>query len=255
MKTSRQQFQLRCKLESGDCHQLTKISSKESAAVSIRLNFTLRKFMTATIIDINPIFRAGLRVFLERHFNGIAIFESGNVHDYQKFSPDAKPDIILVNLSQTDSLSDTLEISFLKWHYESAALIVYEELKYIHNIPDYFAAGVMGYVTKRSDLSELFTCVELVLSGRQYVSLDALELMLAKILVGQDDPTSADFHTMTAREQKIATYLSEGLSVTGIARKLNRSKSTISLFKSKIFTKMKVSTIDELRKRVINQIN
>lgn len=40
----------------------------------------------------------------------------------QKFLTDSKPDIILEHITQTDSQSDMLDISFLKWHYKFVVL-------------------------------------------------------------------------------------------------------------------------------------
>jgi two-component system invasion response regulator UvrY len=108
----------------------------------------------------------------------------------------------------------------------------------MHNADQYairaIKAGAMGYLTKESAASELVKAVNIVLSGRRFLSPD-VAMALADAL--QENNTHS-VEQLSNREFEVFKMLASGKPVSGIAKHLILSANTISCFRSRIFGKM-----------------
>jgi DNA-binding NarL/FixJ family response regulator len=85
-----------------------------------------------------------------------------------------------------------------------------------------FGAGAHGYVTKRTDLTELVRAIETVAGGEIYVPAD-----LATALLGLSRGDAPPELALTSRQREVLELLAAGLPDKQIARQLSISESTV----------------------------
>jgi DNA-binding NarL/FixJ family response regulator len=100
-------------------------------------------------------------------------------------------------------------------------------------------AGASGYLSKESAPEELVKAVQLVLSGRRYVSSALAEQLVADLDVNSDQPVHA---ALSEREFQILCKLAGGRAVSEIARELCLSVKTVSTYRSRVLEKMSLKS-------------
>lgn len=103
-------------------------------------------------------------------------------------------------------------------------------------------AGAAGYLNKDSATDELVKAIRKVLSGKKYITSSVAEKLGLAI-----ELTDAALHELLSeRELSIFLLLSGGQSISEIALKLELAATTVSTYRSRILTKMKMKTNAEL---------
>jgi two-component system invasion response regulator UvrY len=109
----------------------------------------------------------------------------------------------------------------------------------------YLRAGVNGFISKTASQEEFKSAVEAVIAQKVYASPSVLQNAFGQ--VSQNTVSNTLLNKLTAREIDIAKLLSNGLSTNQISATVNLSAPSVSNYKSKIFEKLGVSNIIELR--------
>ncbi|GAA4442960.1 response regulator transcription factor [Ravibacter arvi] len=114
----------------------------------------------------------------------------------------------------------------------------------IYAIP-YLRSGANAFVSKESPEEELERAILCIQQGKKYISSNLQQAMLDSIVTSESSDM-AMVNTLSKREMDVATLLIKGNSTAQIAQILNLQLSTVSTFKSRIFTKLKVNNVVEL---------
>jgi DNA-binding NarL/FixJ family response regulator len=104
-------------------------------------------------------------------------------------------------------------------------------------------AGAAGYLTKQSAPKELVNAIRQVASGLKYIS-PALAQELANH-VG-DDHEAAPHEALSDREYQTLTMIASGKTVGAIAKELSLSVKTVSEYRARLLSKMKLKNSAEL---------
>ncbi len=113
--------------------------------------------------------------------------------------------------------------------------------------------GASGFVSKESDTKQILDAVRAVAEGERYISPEISNNILEDLAA--DDNGKSPFK-LSKREIQTLALAAEGNSLTAIAKRLDLSVKTISTYKSRIFTKLKLSNNNELIKFALdNHIN
>ena len=104
-------------------------------------------------------------------------------------------------------------------------------------------AGASGYLTKQSAPSELVNALQLVASGRKYITPSLAEEMAN--LIG-DDHGKPLHETLSDREYQTLIMIASGKTVTEIAVELSLSVKTISMYRARLLQKMRLRHNAEL---------
>ncbi len=96
-------------------------------------------------------------------------------------------------------------------------------------------AGASAYLTKGAATLELVNAVNMVISGRKYVSPE-----IAYILADAFESSAhkKDISKLSEREQEVFRSLAAGKTISEISKELGLSGNTISTFRARIFEKM-----------------
>ncbi|WP_254560539.1 response regulator transcription factor [Dyadobacter diqingensis] len=203
--------------------------------------------MKIAIIDKYPLLRSGLKYFLKKHYAKAIVVESRSVSSFKEESL-GQEDLIIIGISQS-AQDDNLElIREVKRLYPMVKFIGFDENPEPSMVVAYIKAGIRGYLTKQTDISQLQECIAQVLEGKIYMSQEIMEVIMeAESNLIERREKRANLSRLTAHEYKIARYLSEGMKTGEIAGVLNRKPSTVSTIKSKIFFKLRVDNVIKLR--------
>jgi two-component system invasion response regulator UvrY len=190
--------------------------------------------MRILIADDHTIVREGIRHLLTDAYPNAHIADVPDTVELLKRTRKEKWDVVICDISMPPGDSGLEAIKTIKEQNRKQPVLVLS----MHNADQYairaIKAGAMGYLTKESAASELVKAVNIVLSGRRFLSPD-VAMVLADAL--QENNTHS-VEQLSNRELEVFKMLASGKPVSGIAKHLILSANTISCFRSRIFGKM-----------------
>jgi len=115
----------------------------------------------------------------------------------------------------------------------------------------YIKAGARGFVSKTCTVQEFQTAFRVIMSDGIFMSDFLTEHLLRNTNPDKEIISlSAQISKLSAREMEIMDHLIAGKSTSEIAHKLMLALPTVSVYKNRIFQKMKVSNLSQLIKKV-----
>ncbi|MCF0058023.1 response regulator transcription factor [Dyadobacter sp. CY356] len=126
-------------------------------------------------------------------------------------------------------------------------LIFSSEIEYIV-IKRYLTSGVNGYCFFRNNnINEIVKAVGVISKGKWYISQEMSDLMVEQVLYNK----KADrFDSLDEKEFEIFTHLIKGETVANIAKIMGVHIPTISVYKTRILDKLRITNLLELKNMV-----
>jgi len=189
------------------------------------------------IADDHAVVRAGLRQFLEEGCVG-DVAEAATGQQAMDLLRAKRFDLLILDINMPGrgglDILKNVRASFP----DTRVLIVsgFPERQYAVNV---LKAGASGYLSKESAPEELIKAVQIVLSGRRYVSSTLAEQLVQDLDLDSDKPMHA---SLSEREFQIFCKLATGGAVSEIARELCLSVKTVSTYRSRVLEKMNLRT-------------
>lgn len=104
-------------------------------------------------------------------------------------------------------------------------------------------AGAQGYLNKAGDPADLITAVRTVAQGRKYVTAGVAQMLVDNL----NTPKSASLHaSLSERELQTLLKIASGKRLADIAEELMLSPKTVSVYRSRVLEKLKLSNNAEL---------
>ena len=210
--------------------------------------------MTDIILaEDHQIVREALRLLLETQPDFRVVAETGDGLDALRLVESHKPDVLIADLMmphlsglevarRTRSVSARTRVIVLSMH--DAESYVVEAL----------AAGVAGYVLKKSSSSELIFAIRQALEGKVYLSPSlnerAIEAYMSRAKESQADDL---LNTLTDREREIFPLAAQGLSAPQIAEALSLSARTVEMHRGNLMKKLGLKSQTELVKYAVKR--
>ena len=203
------------------------------------------------VADDHDLFREGIKTLLKKMKNLTLVAEARSGKETIDLFSEHRPDLIVIDISMPDmnGIDATKQILSID---PSANIIILS----LHDDEDYIsrclAAGVKGYVVKSESGTELRHTIEAVLSGSNYFSHRAQDVILNKIKVSgiRKKPQNEDWG-VTQREGEILKLIAEGFTSQAMADKLFISIRTVETHRANIMRKLGVKNAVELVKKAI----
>ncbi len=194
------------------------------------------------ITDDHPVVRRGIRQILEDDERIILIHEASDgkelldklgKHDY---------DVVLLDISLPGRSGIELISQVKKIRQKTAVLIlsIHSEELYAIQALKY---GASGYLTKSSAPEELLSAVYKASRGEKYISASLAERLAENLLSDSDKPPHLQ---LSIRELEVLQLLSEGKKVGQIAEELSLSPKTISTYRERLLTKLRLKNTSDL---------
>jgi two-component system, NarL family, invasion response regulator UvrY len=200
----------------------------------------LKKFL---LVDDHVIVRSGIKLLLSEVYNQSEIHEASDGDTaIEKLKTDSYDLIMLdIQMPKTDTFG-LMEYIHIK--YPSAKVLMFSVSAENTYARRFMKAGAYGFVSKESPLEEIIKAINLVLNDRKYIS-ESLAFKIAEdSFAGRSDNP---FNKLSPREFEIVSLLLSGQTVSDISQSLNIQTSTVGTHKARLFEKLKVSNILELK--------
>ncbi len=199
--------------------------------------------MTRVILcDDHAVVRRGIRDTLAEAHDIEVVAETGSYSEVRDALRHTPCDVLVLDLSLPGRGGLEVLASLKDSGLQVAVLIVsmYPEDQYaIRSL----RAGAQGYVNKAGDPAELVEAVRTVALGKKYVSPAVAQMLVDNLHA----PTSEALHaSLSEREMQTLLKIASGKRLSDIATELMLSPKTVSVYRSRVLEKLKLSNNAEL---------
>ena len=194
------------------------------------------------LCDDHAVLRRGIRDTLAEATDIQVTGEAGGYSELREVLRTATCDVLLLDLNMPGRSGLEVLASLRETHSTIKVLVVsmYPEDQYALRC---LKAGAQGYANKAGDPVELIAAVRTVMQGRKYLTAEVAQ-MLADSLA---QPTPEVPHAaLSERELQTLVKIASGRRLSDIAEELMLSPKTVSVYRSRVLEKLKLSNNAEL---------
>jgi RNA polymerase sigma factor (sigma-70 family) len=198
--------------------------------------------ITVSIVEDSDKLRETLVRVINRADGFRCVSHYANAEDALKDLPEAKPDVVLmdINLPGMNGVECVRQLKKIAPEIQVMMLTVYEDTE---NIFDALAAGASGYMLKRTAGKELLEAIEEVKRGGSPMTTHIARKVVQSFQ--RSAAAEAQTESLSEREQQVLDLLSRGLIYKEIAEKLGISYETVHTYIRRIYEKLQVRTRTE----------
>jgi DNA-binding NarL/FixJ family response regulator len=192
------------------------------------------------IVDDHPMFREGLRVFLDAVEDIEVVGEAGTGEEAVKVAGDLQPDVVLMdlNLPGLNGIEATRRIVGESPHIGVLALTMFDEDESVFQV---MRAGARGYLLQGADQDEILRAVRAVADGGAIFGPTLARRLMGYFSAVRQQSGALPFANLTEREREVLEMVAAGKSNAEIARGLFVSPKTVRNHVSNIFSKLQVT--------------
>ncbi len=211
------------------------------------------KKIKIVLVDDHQIVRDGIKALISGRQEIEIIGESNNAYEFFDLLKEAKPDIVLLDIS-LPTMSGIEVSKIISREYPEIKVLMlsmYTSEDFIFNA---LKSGIHGYLPKNTTQDELVLAINEIYNGREYFSKTISDTILKSYVnsARRGNKLSDDkLDNLTNREREILQHIVEGLLNPDIAKKLNISIRTVETHKTSIMLKLNLSSVVDLVKFAI----
>ena len=197
------------------------------------------------LADDHPIVLAGLRNLIQAEDDLDLIGEAANGPAALALIQDKKPDVAVLDISMPELSGIEVAQRLAKENSDVRVLVLtlYEERSFVMRS---LAAGVKGYVLKRSAAENLVQGIRAVKRGDLYIDPSLTDEIRQGIAKKAEATEQGDARELTEREASVLKYSARGLTIKEIAGRLDLSAKTVETYKSRASEKLNLRTRAEI---------
>ncbi|MGD0223335.1 MAG: response regulator transcription factor [Terriglobia bacterium] len=199
------------------------------------------------LVDDHPAVREGLALLLAPEGMEVCAEAAGRQEALARLQK-CHPDLAIVDLS-LEREDGTALIADL--HKREVPVLVYSMHNDAPHVEGAFAAGALGYVTKREFHEVLVQAVREVAASRRFVSPHAASALAESHTGAQRDDAVAK---LSPHEREVYQLLGQGEGLLEISAALNVSAHTVESYYSRIQVKLRLNGMYELRRHAIEYV-
>lgn len=197
------------------------------------------------LVDDHPIVRKGLAQLIDSEPDLSVIGQGEDAYQSLRDIREAKPHLVLVDVSLKDSDGIELLKELKAQSPELPVLVVsmHDESLYAERA---LRAGAGGYVMKQEPPETLLAAIRAVLKGEVYVSSKMGAALLQRMVGSKKSAGALPMDRLTDRELEVFRMIGAGHSVKEIADKLFLSAKTVEAHREHIKQKLNIRSSAEL---------
>jgi DNA-binding NarL/FixJ family response regulator len=207
--------------------------------------------MTATILLAHPypIFRLGLRLLIEREAGWAVIGETGDGRAAIDLAQQHAVQLAILDtaLSPMDGIETTRGLIKA---CPQVRVVVISGSQDRGRVPDALSAGATGVLRRDCEADELIRGLQVVLSGRVYLSPVIAGIVVSNYLRPSGRGLVA---RLTGRQREVLQLVAKGLSSKDIAVRLDISPKTVDTHRLDLMEKLKLHSVAELTKFALRE--
>ncbi|HUC86295.1 MAG TPA: response regulator transcription factor [Candidatus Acidoferrales bacterium] len=189
------------------------------------------------VVDDHPVVREGLRVLIGGQPDLELVGEAEDGRQVLHFVKAWRPEIVIMDLTMPQ-FNGLRAIALLKQNQAAVkvlVLTVHESEAYLREL---MAAGVAGYVLKRSAAEEVLRAVRSIAAGGVYFDHRLAEKNLIEQMGAQVMPGKALKTQPSPQEEKVLRLLAWGYTNKEIGGKLGVSMKSVETYRTRICQKL-----------------
>ena len=199
----------------------------------------MKKFL---LIDDHLVVRAGIKMLLTDMYKDVEISEAEDGDSAMALLKEGTYDLITMDVQMPNTDSFAL-IEHVKKEYPNAKVLMFSMSPESIYAIRFVKAGAKGFISKSAPLEEMKIAIEKVLNDKKYFS----EEVLMDLTEGDAGKKNNLFDLLSPREFEIVQMLLSGKTISRIAADLSLGLSTVGTHKGRIFQKLKVTNLLELK--------
>jgi two-component system capsular synthesis response regulator RcsB len=196
------------------------------------------------VADDHHCVRAGIRYLLQDSPNIEVVGEASDTHGLAELLDVHACDVVVSDIGMPGIDGASNSVSFLRRVLRGGPrpnVIVLTMICHPHMLGGLLNMGVTGIVNKRDAVTALIEAIEAVVAGQVYLSDEA------RIAIENAEPgPQLRAGVLSAREWEVFQLYVQGMAVSRIAARLQRSGKTISTQKRSAMRKLGLDTDSEL---------
>lgn len=188
------------------------------------------------LLDDHALVLKGLIAHLEKIPSILIIGSHGGSQPFRAMLSAMPVDVALIDYSLAmDDIDGVALIKLLRAAHPTLKILVVSAHGSRLVIRSLLQAGAHGFVAKSQEPDEIIRAIDAVMTGREYLPPGTVSGMA-------ENPMTS----LSPREWEVVRCVLEGLSVTQIANKFNRSLKTVSTQKTAAYRKLDIGADNEL---------
>jgi len=200
----------------------------------------MKKFL---LVDDHVVVRSGIKTLLSEIYTGSEIQEAVNGDTAVAKLKERSFDLIIMDIQMPNT--DTLGLmEYIHITYPEAKVLMFSMSAENIYAKRFMKAGASGFVSKEAPLEDITRAISTILNGKKYISDSLAEKLAEDSFSGK---SGNPFNELSPREFEIVSLLLEGKTVTEISHTLNIQSSTVGTHKARLFEKLGVSNLLELK--------
>ena len=200
----------------------------------------MEKFL---LIDDHIVVRSGIKGLLNELFKPSEIYEASDGNSALVILKEHNYDLIMMDIQMPKT--DTLGLmEYISIKYPQARVLIFSMSAESIYAKRFLKAGAKGFLNKDAPLDEIKKAINMVLDNRNYISETLATVFADECIM---DKSGNPFNQLSPREFEIVSLLLSGETISEISKLLNLQVSTIGTHKARLFDKLSVSNILELK--------
>jgi two-component system capsular synthesis response regulator RcsB len=195
------------------------------------------------IADDHPVVLIGLKTSLRDYGNGLdVVSEARNGQQLLDLLAKTPCDLLITDFSMPADIEGYDGLSLLqrvRETYPTLPILVLTMLRNPALVQNMVSIGVRGVVDKMAMAKELMLAIDMIRAGRSYLS-ERMRRQIEGMYPTGGEPM------VSRREVEVIRFLAQGLTVSEIARRLDRSVKTISQQKRDAMRKLNLESDKQL---------
>lgn len=193
------------------------------------------------IVDDHPLFRQGVRFYLESFPDLDLIGEAQDGADALSFLINGTADIVLMDLQMPgmDGVETTKKI---KASWPDTKVLVLTTFNSWEKVYTALKAGASGYILKDAPPEELVIAIKGIANGGTYLGAQVATELIDRVRLDQEADSTGLPEPLTDRELEVLKQIGRGLGNREIAAELVLSEKTVKTHVANILQKLQVAS-------------
>jgi len=199
----------------------------------------MRKFL---LIDDHVVVRSGVKTLLLEIFKPCEVFEASDGGSAVEQLKQRTYELVIMDIQMPSTDAFGL-MEYMRISYSDTKVLIFSMSAENIYAKRFLKAGAKGFISKDSPLEEIKKAITVILNNKRYISETMIDILAEGSSVNAKNP----FQSLSARELEITSLLLSGHTLSDIARSLHIQVSTAGTHKSRLFDKLGVSNVLELK--------
>ncbi|MGV3600193.1 MAG: response regulator [Dyadobacter fermentans] len=200
------------------------------------------------LVEDHAIVRLATRFLILDLLNPVVVYEAGSFSETLTQLSSSPADLVVLDINIPDGEGFNM-IPKIREIQPKVLIMIFSSLEEEIYALHYMKAGANGFLSKNASQEEIKKAILSMLEVGNYISTAVQQQLLRNTVENKPNGENPLEH-LSQRELEVMDMLIEGYWTKEIAIKLNLTESSVSTYKSRIFDKLKVSTLIEMFKKV-----